>query len=312
MRMTSPGLYLQLLTLRRFELPPTTIAGPLPVSKVSKFAIVSDKKSQNGKGGNNIHKLKRKRPSKDDLDDTPRAFVRLMAFKNGSKLLSGLDKGEPKNKIQKMEKFQGSFRKQHSLSHLKSELPKIMPGERMADFSARVNAALPVHGLINKGNGKDIEGVKQPQTRMEKKWQKMQREWRLAEARRKEEQQEIEDEATLKEDEFGASFRTANVYGRRGKAPKASIADNEDPWAVLTKSRVKRNEGLIGIHDVVQAPPVLRVPKEKFRTVNGARVNVLNVPGGGSLRRREELSMTRKHVVESYRNMMKSRNGNTA
>ncbi|KAL8811386.1 MAG: hypothetical protein Q9223_007543, partial [Gallowayella weberi] len=58
-----------------------------------------------------------------------------------------------------------------------TEIPKILPGERMGDYAARVDQALPVMGLVGKGVG-------ERRTKMERKMQRMQREWREVEARR--------------------------------------------------------------------------------------------------------------------------------
>lgn len=84
--------------------------------------------------------------------------------------------------------------------------------------------------------------------------------------------------------------------------------DDEDPWKVLEAKREKPK----GLHDVVQAPPELKPVREKFKTkkMNGAKVDVDNVPGkSGSLARREELGQARKDVIERYRAMMKGKGG---
>ena len=59
----------------------------------------------------------------------------------------------------------------------------------MADFAARVNQALPVGGLSRKG--KQPDGVKERQTKTEKRLHKMYAEWREEEARRKEKLEEL-------------------------------------------------------------------------------------------------------------------------
>jgi hypothetical protein len=61
---------------------------------------------------------------------------------------------------------------------------------------------------------------------------------------------------------------------------------------------------------VAQAPPELVKPKEKFKPIRGAKVDVANVPNkSGSLMKREELGDARREVIERYRAMMKGQRG---
>ena len=188
--------------------------------------------------------------------------------------------------------------------------PQIKAGERMSDFAARVDAAIPVSGLVGKGTRgvKSIPGIKLPQTRTEKKWQKMQKEWREAEARRKEKL-----EAEREETEAEGDARVTVLPIKKGKRRRNSDDDNDDPWAEIAKARANQtsnSSGLIGLHDVVQAPPQFsgRPPRDKFGLRNGAKVQISDVPGkAGSVRRREELGQARMEVVERYRAMMKGR-----
>ncbi|MCJ1431344.1 hypothetical protein MMC27_000695 [Xylographa pallens] len=295
-----------------YELPPTSLAKPLPVTKPRKA-------STNILGGLKPS-LKRKRAGKDALkDDTPRAFARLMAFHTqGVKPRSGLDDGIVKLKKRKRA-TEASEQDQASAPKLIDTIPRIKPGERMAEYSVRVDAALPVSGLINKGGKgtKDLPGVKNPRTKMERKMQRMYKEWREVEAKRKEqaeeERAEIEDEEL--EDESSSRLRGAVAKGGKRKS-KALGSDDEDPWAAVGRNRdvQSRNSkgairGLVGLHDVVQAPPHFsKVPKEKFKVMDRAKIDVLDVPASaGSLRRREELGQARRSVVEGYRQMMRER-----
>lgn len=193
-------------------------------------------------------------------------------------------------------------------SAAQSEKPKILPGERLGDFAARVDQALPVGGLRRKGNVK-VDGLKEGQTKTEKRMQKMYASWREEEARRKEkveEEQELEEEA---EDERDAAMGGQGVQLQSsGKKRKKMIGedpggDDDDPWAALAAKRDRPR----GLHDVVQAPPNIKtVPREKFKVRRGARVDVADIPAAaGSLRRREELSEARREVLERYRAMMK-------
>ncbi|MCJ1376923.1 hypothetical protein MMC17_000013 [Xylographa soralifera] len=301
-----------------YELPPTSLAKPLPVIKPWNA-------STNISGGIPNPSLKRKSAGKDvSKDDTPRAFARLMAFHTqGVKPRSGLDDGIVKSKKRKRA-AEGSEQKQSLESKLIDTIPRIKPGERMSEYSVRVDAALPVSGLISKGGkgAKDLSGIKNPRTKMERKMHRMYKEWREVEAKRKEqaeeERAEMEDEEL--QDESSSRVREAVAKGGKRKR-KGPSSDDEDPWAAVGRSRDVRSRngkgasgGLVGLHDVVQAPPQFsKVPKEKFKVMNRAKIDVLDVPASaGSLRRREELGQARKSVVEGYRQMMRERKSTPA
>lgn len=197
------------------------------------------------------------------------------------------------------------------------EMPTIRPGERMSEFAARVDAALPVMGLVAKGSkGKDPLGLKTVRTRKERKMHKLYDEWRKEEAeiqeKRREEAEEAE-EKELEDDSMGVKWRLDMEAGRKKKGKKGKKGKSvyetddgiDDPWAELKK---KRGEAKIGLHDVAKAPPVFKtVPKEVFK-VRGAGVNVGTIPkAAGSLKRREELQEVREEVVAQYRRMMEGR-----
>jgi hypothetical protein len=275
-----------------------------------------------------------------------------MAFTHGVKPKSGLDDGERPTKKQK--KQQEKSAKESSKDAVTSKtpatsatipvtaptsapskatttalpIPKLLPGEHLRDFAARVDAALPVGGLINKGiRGRDLAGVKRPQTKTEKKLQKMYKEWREEEARRKDKIQEALDEEEDAQDEDAltgkvrlpskAELDAHNADSDSGAAAKkkgkkkrkgGAAVEDDDPWAQVGKNRSDVGKGLIGLHDVVQAPPVLKKIKERFRVFDGAKVNVEDVPKeAGSLKRREELGQERQNVLETYRRMMAAR-----
>ncbi|KAI1414377.1 hypothetical protein F5Y13DRAFT_159450 [Hypoxylon sp. FL1857] len=290
-----------------YDLPPSQIAKPLPVkSQAQKGDAEKQKPSQAGQ------KLKRKRDGMQK-DDAPRAFKRLMAFAEGKKPRSGLDNGdEPTGKNKK--------RKQTASSNTGAEtkeareLPKIKPGERMSDFAARVDAALPVGGLINKSvrNGKDSLGLKVWRTKKEKKMHKMYDEWREEERKlkeKREEELELQAEKELEEEEMGVTWKLDLQAGgkkkRKGKKTKylGEVADvDDDPWEELKK---KRGETKAGLHDVVQAPPEFTAKPQKKLTIGDVVVEVGGIPkAAGSLRRREELQTVRDDIVASYRKMM--------
>jgi len=247
-----------------------------------------------------------------------------MAFQAGKKLPKGLDDGvqlskkqrkaasaasNPKSNEQQAEEKEKDEPKQQTLT--------IKPGERMAEFSARVDAALPVSGLIDKGlgkAGKDPLGLKVGRTFKEKKMHKMYAEWRAEEARIQDRRAAALEDKEMEELEEGEDGRVVwkddSTTTKNGKKKKkggkkkvvGEVDDGEtDPWASIQRER----GGRAAFGDVVQAPPTLPKLKEKFK-VRGAGVEVGDVPrASGSLRRREELGEVRRVVVEGYRALMR-------
>ncbi|KAH7377472.1 hypothetical protein BKA64DRAFT_688202 [Cadophora sp. MPI-SDFR-AT-0126] len=327
------------------DLPPTTLALPLSVSKSasSNGIFTSELSTSSTRNNSTSAKNNKKRKRKDTDDDTPKAFQRLMAFAQGKRLPKGLDDGV------RVTKKEGKKRKLESAAKSKdnenggdeegeveivvnkkekdANTPTIRPGERLSDFSARVDAALPVAGLINKSvrNGKDPLGLKVGRTKTEKRMHRMYDEWRAEEARIQEKRQEALELAEEDDEEEGSDGQvrwkvpttsTSTAGGKKkkgkGKAKKkvlGEISDGEDdPWANIGKNR---GEVKAGLNDVVLAPPTFtKPPREKFKVRGGAKVEVGDVPRkSGSLRKREELGEVRREVVEGYREMMKGRKG---
>jgi hypothetical protein len=270
--------------------------------------------------------------SADDygIDDTPKAFSRLLAFQaNGGKRRNGLDDGNQSRKSRAKakaaaNKAQSEDKSGENTGTVNSEaqqaqIPKIMPGEKLSEFSQRVNAALPLSGIQR--TGKKVEGVRDHRvTRHEKKLKRLQDGWRKEEARIRDKEAEARELAEEEDDEVEAMWedKTADLpeQGRKGKKKKGGkrklvageVEDKEDPWEALRKTREQRK----GLHDVVQAPPTFeRVPREIFKVKNGAKVNVGNVPtSAGSLRKREELGAERQTIIDTYRKMMAAKRDN--
>ena len=250
-----------------------------------------------------------------------------MAFKAGKKLPKGLDDGVKETKSQRKKRKASETAEEGGGDEVEdrgprpvvedSQTPTIRPGERMSEFSARVDAALPISGLINKTakNGKDPLGLKVGRTKTEKRMHRMYDEWREQDRKikeKREEAMELAEEEAMDEDgqvKWKVDVDAANGAGekknKKGKRRKVigELDDgDDDPWASLQRERGQK----VGLNDVVQAPPTFKtLPKEKFK-VRGARVEVEDVPkASGSLRRREELGEVRRSVVEGYRAMMK-------
>jgi hypothetical protein len=198
------------------------------------------------------------------------------------------------------------------------EIPTIRPGERLSEFAARVDAALPLGGLVTKTavkNGKDVLGIKVPRTRKEKKMHKLYDQWRAEERKiqeRREEEAELAEEEEMDDEQGGVKWKIdMEDDAARGKTKKKGKkckvlgevgGKEEDPWEELKR---KRGEGKIGLHDVAKAPPELIAPTAKLPMVRGAAVDVGDIPkSAGSLRKREELQSLRSDVIASYRKLM--------
>lgn len=298
-----------------FNLAPSTVAKPL--SAYNKEKVKARKGREHGTARQDgVNKRSKNGSSGYKHDDTPRAFARMMALQSSNKRQrSGLDDGEgrPSKRKQRENKAPEDSEQQETQKESATEIPKILPGERLSDFAARVNHALPVGGLARKGKV-NVEGLKERQTKTEKRLHKMYDEWRKEEARRKEEneeQRELDEEAEEEKEAAlgGQSIKVpdAALSSKRQKRRKmiGETGADDDPWAELKA----RREAPKGLHDVAQAPPNLKKVREKFKTKNGAKVQVVDVPNAaGSLKRREELSDARKEVIERYRAMMGKNN----
>lgn len=230
--------------------------------------------------------------------------------RTGKRIPNALDNGERTGK--KKRKQGGTTSSTPGTKTATSDsasIPRILPGEKLSEYSARVNQALPISGLSRKG--KSLPGLKERQTRMEKKLQRMQNEWREEDRKIKEAEQELidqRDEADAEDWETPVLTKSTVRKGKKGKKRKrggggeGADDSDDDPWAKLKELRGKP----AAVHDVVQAPPTFtKVPREVFKVKGGAKVNIDNVPNAaGSLRKREELGETRRGIIESYRRLM--------
>ena len=256
---------------------------------------------------------KKKAKSRSNDDDTPRAFAQLMQLRTTGKGYKGLDNGRPQQATgQKRKRKAGDeieVEPQTQIDDAENPVLKIQPGERLGDYAARVDQALPVAGLIAKNNKTD-GNREQRKTKHEKKLQRLVNNWKAEEAKRIEKAQEEWDEAEEQEDENQAIWEAQDAEllgGKKGKKGRKGRrgSDAEDPWAELKKKRDKPK----GVFDVVQAPPQFtRTPKE-FKIKDGAKIGVSNVPNAGSVRRQEILAETRADVIARYRQMMQAKRG---
>lgn len=286
-----------------YDLPPTKTAHPLPVKKLTTTIGKSGTKSA-------------KRKHAQMQDDTPRAFTRLLGDYRPPR--SGLDDGrKPSKKARKESKLE-SKPGTAIRAPAPAEVPTIQPRETLSSFAARVDAALPFSGLSKRG-GVAKEDVRERQTKTERKMQKMQQDWRDEDRRRKEKLEEEGDKDVDEEGQDGLVKSTTKGKRKGGKKRRKGgdqggdidDDDDDDPWAHIAAKRLEENDaetasgsgaGLIGLHDVVLAPPTFsRVPKGK------ADLSIKK--GVGGLKRQQELSEARMTVVEGYRQMMRGKRG---
>ena len=283
-----------------YDLPPGKTAHPLPVKKLPTTV---------GKSGTKSTKRKHARMQ----DDTPRAFTRLLA--NHRSPRSGLDDGIRPSKKARKEMKPESRKTTAALTPAPAAVPIIQPREPLSSFAARVDAALPFSALSRKSGGAKEMG-RDRQTRTERKMQKMQKEWREEDRRRKVKLEE-EGVGNIDEDGMDELVKTTTTWkGNSGKkktkrSGHGEDIDDDDPWAHLAVKRREENDagiasgsgaGLVGLHDVVLAPPrISRVPRTK------ENLNIHKSERG--LKRQQELSEARMTVIEGYRQMMREKRG---
>lgn len=334
---TSPIITLTNIALnRQYDLPPSMVAKALPVREQQPKTQNGKKKGQqpDTKKAAAVPATSRKKTAKDN--DTPKAFQRLMQYQTtGKRAPSGLETGEKKqgNKKRKREEgtTEGSGKKpartlseQAESSNAETKaMPKILPGEKLSDFAARVDRSLPL-SLMTKSNTPGQAKVREHKiTRHEKHLRRLQQGWREEEARIKEREEAERDEKAAEMEDQLELLKQWEAEARSGKAKKKGAVpkkkkkagdgsansddDNPDPWAKLKKRDKERQANPF---EVASEPPQLKKPREIFKVRGGAKVDVANVPNAvGSLRRREELADERRNIVEEYRRLMAEKRG---
>lgn len=270
--------------ITQFDLPPSKTAQPLPVGK-----HIPTKPTQ--------------RTKKKHTDDTPRAFARL--FSNFRTPRSGLDDGErpsKKRRLGEAKKDPQSFSKETAV-----EVPKIQRNESLSAFSARVNTALPLKG-VKKQSGAAGNGVgKARQTKLERRMQKMQNQWREEDRRLREEAElEASESDSINDDDTAQSVQPLGKGRKKrngkSKAKASQVSEvEEDPWAHIGAKTSTQDmhaspgKGLVGLHDVVQAPPRLSMMRQA--SSSSAKMKIRS----GGLRRQGELQEAREQVIGVYR-----------
>lgn len=166
---------------------------------------------------------------------------------------------------------------------------KILPGEKLSDFSARVDREMPLSEMKRSSQGAAPDAPKireQRLTKHDKRLRRLQSQWREEEAKIVErEEAEREERAEEMDDQLRLWKQWETEAGKKKGAPQKKKKnkgkghgnngdfddDAGDPWAKLNNQ--DRLNKPANPQDVVQAPPQLRKPGEKFK-VRGAKVNV--------------------------------------
>ncbi|PYH85997.1 hypothetical protein BO82DRAFT_144241 [Aspergillus uvarum CBS 121591] len=257
--------------------------------------------------------------SDDDEEEEEEEEVVTTSKSNKKRKRGEGDGGAQQQKNKKMATAPESEAKDATTTAAAVAAPKILPGEKLSDFAARVNREMPLSAMkrSNKPAAAELANIREHKvTKHEKHLLRLQAMWRKDEAeivekeraQREEREEEMDEQLQLwKTWEAEAGKRKAKKKGSGNKKRKDGtgevVDDDPDPWAKLNK-RERVNKQLNPL-DVVQAPPQLTKPREVFKIRGGARVDVANVPAAvGSLRRREELATERRNIVEEYRRLM--------
>ena len=268
----------------------------------------------------------------EEADDTPRAFKRLMGGYQPPR--SGLDDGQSIKKTSK--KSTKTDKPSAEVSNASSQPRRIastqiadlkpLPGESASAFSSRVNAALPILSARNRQSKNLTRGLKERDTKLEKKMKRMRAQWWEEDRRIKDKREENEEEVREKLEKLGGGVLLEDIIPSRKNRRKGGVDVDEegDIWAnvgkknpnqvsennltgdatiTVSNSITNQSKGLIGIHDVVSAPP-------RFSKTLKAKLNA-SMPHGnarhneGGLKRQTELSQARKQIIEGYRELMR-------
>lgn len=306
------------------DLPPTQLARPLPVR---------DAKTKGGKAksADKESKLKQKKATvsvsaKDN--DTPRAFARLMRQMHQPRRSSdGLDDGNTQPQKKDKKKKQQQVQSQPDAQSAAVPL-KIQPGERLADFSARVDQSLPLSAIPKRrhastttittptGTTKQLRETRL--TKHERRLRRLQEQWRTEEAALRAREADVRDERAEAAEQTDETWRAwAHEAGsrehkrRKKKRGKHGVHDgdggggfddddDDDPWAALNRKKAKAvQQQQLEQHQLppqqaanplatVQAPPTLVKPREVFKARGGAHVQVADVPVASGSLRRRE------------------------
>ena len=119
-------------------------------------------------------------------------------------------------------------------------------------------------------------------------------------------EKDVDDEGGVDDALLLTGSRTKKKKMKKGKRNDAGAEDREeegDIWAGIKAKQtsvIDTQGGLVGLHNVVQAPPKLHKGKMKHNSSFGKK-------SAGGMKRVGELREARKGVVEGYRALMRER-----
>lgn len=195
-------------------------------------------------------------------------------------------------------------------------VPKIQPGETLAQYGLRIDQAMPLSSLpkanVNANASlpadlREKEKKSQKLTKHNKRLARMQQEWRNTEAKLKAKEEEEAEENVEKIEEEKLLWDGVRTTGKKGK--KKLVDD--DPWKELEKKRRNeegRKKGVsmgLNARDQVQAPPELNIKKlNPFKERLAAPVNVSSGADGSTskksnVRRKDDSDTIRRNHIEA-------------
>lgn len=193
------------------------------------------------------------------MDDTPKAFARLMAMQQGRKIKSGLDDGIKDSKTSKKTKRAGKStakvndgqpnvsseaeaappedddddEQQGDTATMSGQDPTsnpppskpltILPSERLSDFALRVDQSLPLASITKRNTaGGKIPGlnIKTPQTKHNKRLGRMIKDWRATDAKLKDKREDQEADMAEQNEEDSLLWLGVDASGAGGKSAK--------------------------------------------------------------------------------------------
>ncbi|KAJ8099685.1 hypothetical protein POJ06DRAFT_114724 [Lipomyces tetrasporus] len=231
--------------------------------------------------------------------NTPRAFAELMSRLNGEKFAKdaaeetgqngevdkkGMD-SEARKKRTRLEATVAAEKKAESDAKKRDEL-KMQAGESFADFTRRVNEALPI--VRARSGVPSKEAVRKMKKR------------EIAEAngqaplRVKKKKGTSAEEKEEEDNDDGEDYSDEEAEERRYMELKTKRSGSPDPWKKLSRAPPPK------FGEIAAAPPVLIPPSKKL----------LNVPKkAGPLSQRLELEAERQQVIGKYRVMVERKQG---
>lgn len=199
---------------------------------------------------------KNKSSVRNDNDDTPKAFKRMMQQMQNQQ--TGRKPGQPEGSVAptpRKQETQDNTKKSAASADTRkatneptkpAEKPtqdqkglKILPGERLSEFASRVNQSLPLAGIAKKGGPTEPDlKIRHKQTKHEKKLRRLQEGWREEEAKIREREEERKEEMEEKTAELDALWRSWQI---EAGIKRRQDDDDEDSGRKKKKKKKRRN-----------------------------------------------------------------------